>query len=135
MFFTIWYGVLDQRSGNLDFASAGHHPAYVLRGGALVPLHTPNLVIGAMPEVPFTAGEARLAAGEKLYLFSDGVFEIVTRDGLDWGLPEFLELLGRPHDANVSEPEHLFKVVRGLARDGPLDDDFSIVVATVATVA
>ena len=129
MFFTIWYGVLHQPSGRLDYASAGHHPAYVLRSHALVPLQTPNLVIGAMPDMPFTADDAVLAPGEKLYLFSDGVFEIVTRDGRDWGLSEFLELLGRPHDAGVSEPEHLFGVVRGLARDGPLDDDFSIMVA------
>ena len=133
MFFTIWYGVLDQRNGRLDYASGGHHPAYAWAGpgSALRPLQTRNLVIGAMPDMPFTADSAQLAAGERLYLFSDGVFEVVTRDGRNWGLPEFLELLGLPHDPGVTEPEHLFGVVRSLARAGPLDDDFSIVVATL----
>ena len=133
MFFTIWYGVLDQRSGNLRYACGGHHPAYVRPpdGAALRELHARNLVIGAMPDVEFSIGQAVLARGEKLYLFSDGVFEIVTADGQTWGLPDFLELLGRPHDPGVSEPEHLFRVVRGLARAGPLDDDFSMLVAHV----
>ena len=132
MFFTIWYGVLDRSSGRLDYASGGHHPAYVWSGPgqALRPLQTRNLVVGAMPDIAFTADSAQLAAGERLYLFSDGVFEIVAQDGRNWGLPEFLSLLGLPHDAGVCEPEHLFQVVRGLAREGPLDDDFSIVVAT-----
>ena len=133
MFFTIWYGVLDQRNGTLRYACGGHHPAYVRapEGGALRELHARNLVIGAMPDVDFTIGQAVLARGEKLYLFSDGVFEIVTADDRTWGLPDFLELLGRPHDPDVSEPEHLFRVVRGLARAGPLDDDFSMLVAHV----
>ena len=133
MFFTIWYGVLDQRSGHLRYACGGHHPAYAWapQTATLRELHTRNLVIGAMPDVDFSTGHAVLARGERLYLFSDGVFEIVTADGQTWGLPDFLELLGRPHDAGVSEPEHLFRVVRGLARAGPLDDDFSMLVAHV----
>lgn len=133
MFFTIWYGVLDQRSGHLRYACGGHHPAYVWapEAATLRELHARNLVIGAMPDVDFSTGHAVLASGERLYLFSDGVFEIVTADGQTFSLPDFLELLGRPHDPGVSEPEHLFRVVRGLARAGPLDDDFSMLVAHV----
>jgi len=35
-------------------------------------------------------------------------------------------LLGQTVPPGLSEPEHLLQVVRGLARPGPLDDDFSI---------
>ena len=60
MFFTIWYGVLDQRSGNLRYACGGHHPAYVRADGGteLRELHARNLVIGAMPDVEFTIGRS-----------------------------------------------------------------------------
>lgn len=137
MFFTIWYGVLDRRDWTLDYASAGHHPSFVWSpdGTPLQALQTPNLVIGAMDDVTFDAARTQLRPGQKLYIFSDGVFEIVTRDGQTWGLPDFLPLLGqaRPdmHEPGVTEPEHLFKVVQGLARPGPLDDDFSLVVAQI----
>ena len=130
---TMWYGVLDTRSGAMVYASAGHHPAYVRPPASdeLRPLQTRNLVIGAMPDVPFRAEQAQLARGDRLYIFSDGVFEIVTQAGQTWGLPDFLEQLVRPQDAGVPESEHLFRVVRGLARPGPLDDDFSMMVATL----
>lgn len=133
MFFTIWYGVLDRRSWTLDYASAGHHPSFVWSpdGAPLLALQTPNLVIGAMEGVDFAAAQTRLRPGQKLYVFSDGVFEIVTRQGQTWGLPDFLPLLGQPHDPAGSEPEHLFKVLQGLARPGPLDDDFSLLVAHI----
>ena len=133
MFFTIWYGVHDARTGSLDYASGGHHPAFVLGPGAPPqPLQTRNLVIGAMPDAPFTAGRAALMPGQRLYIFSDGVFEIEPRDGSAFGLPEFLGLLGGTPPLGVSEPEHLFGVVRGLAPPGPLDDDFSLMVARAA---
>jgi serine phosphatase RsbU (regulator of sigma subunit) len=133
MFFTIWYGVLDRRGWVLDYASAGHHPSFVWSpdGAPLQALHTPNLVIGAMEGVPFAAARATLMPGQRLYIFSDGVFEIVTPEGRTWALEDFLPLLGQPPEGGVSEPEHLFKVVQGLARPGPLDDDFSLVVAQI----
>lgn len=130
MFFTIWYGVHDARTGALDFASAGHHPAYIVADGRPPePLQTRNLVIGAMPDIAFRAGRAALRPGERLYVFSDGVFEIVTRDGSEFGLPQFLRLLGGTPPVGASEAQHLFRVVCSLARPGPLDDDFSLMVA------
>lgn len=133
MFFTIWYGVLDTRNRRLDYASAGHHPAYLLDapGAELQPLQTRNLVIGAMPDMPYAAASAVLAPGQRLYVFSDGVFEIVTNEGAEGDLPQFLALLGQPVDPGLSEPEHLFRAVRKRARPGPLDDDFSLMVARI----
>ncbi len=128
MFFTIWYGVLELPQRRLRFASAGQHPAYVLgsAGGPPQPLATRNLPIGALPEAVFEESQAQLAAGDRLYLFSDGVFEIVTPAGQTWSVEDFIPLLGAAVPEGSTEPEHLLQVVRGLARAGPLDDDFSI---------
>lgn len=134
MYFTIWYGVLNLATRELRYASAGQHPAYVLgepgteHGTEPRALQTRNLVIGAMPDEVFESATTTLAPNEKLYLFSDGVFEIVTREERVWQIEDFLPLLG--HAPLHEEPEHLFRVVRGLARPGPLDDDFSILVVT-----
>ncbi len=133
MFFTIWYGVLHLPTRRLRYASGGQHPAFVrpAAGAPLVPLATHNLLIGAMPGVSFDAAEAQLAAGDRLYLFSDGVFEIVTPEGRTWLLDDLLPLLGTPAPPGRSEPAHVFEVVRGLARPGPLDDDFSFLVLAI----
>ena len=148
MFFTIWYGVLELPRRLLRYASAGQHPAYVLgaagaagdagdagdagvRARTPLPLATRNLVIGAMADAVFDSAQTQLQAGDRLFLFSDGVFEIVTSEGQTWTLDEFLPLLGVPGPQGVSQPEHLFQVVRGLARPGPLDDDFSILALSI----
>ncbi len=133
MFFTIWYGVYNTHTRSLRYASAGQHPAYVLsQGGGLPrPLQTRNLVIGAMPDASFEAASAQLEPGDRLYLFSDGVYEIVSQEGVVWQLEDFLPHLGTLHTQSPGgEPAHLFRVVRGLARPGPLDDDFSLLVVT-----
>jgi len=139
MFFTIWYGVVDLRTRAIDYAAAGQHPAFVARRRAdgaveLMPLGTRNVVIGAMPDMSFGAARAQLKAGDRLYLFSDGVFEIVTRDDRVLGLDDFLPLLGQTHESAASgaatEADLLYRTVSGLARPGALDDDFSLVVAS-----
>lgn len=132
LYFTMWYGVYCLSSRRLDFASAGQHPAYLIpadRAG-MEPLRTRNGIIGAMPETSYRAESVEVPHGASLYLFSDGVFEIVTRNGEEWGLQDFLpSLLAAPAEG-LTETQRLFREVREKARPGGLDDDFSLVVLT-----
>jgi serine phosphatase RsbU (regulator of sigma subunit) len=131
MFFTVWYGVYDARDRSLAYASAGHHPGYVLpaAGGAAQALRTPNVVIGAVPEARFAAARVTLDAGDRLVLFSDGVFEISTRDGTPWGLDDLVRMLQADE---TTDPRRLYRAVRDIARPGPLDDDFCMLVMRVS---
>jgi serine phosphatase RsbU (regulator of sigma subunit) len=132
MYFTMWYGVYDLASRRLDFASAGHHPAYLVpadRSQAL-PLRTRNGLIGATPGKTYVRDSVVVPSGASIYLFSDGVFEIVTKQGVQWALQGFLPLMQQPLEDGLTEPERLYRAVRGLARPGGLDDDFSLVVVT-----
>jgi|APFre7841882724_1041349.scaffolds.fasta_scaffold00236_17 serine phosphatase RsbU (regulator of sigma subunit) len=128
MFFTVWYGVFDMERRVMDYCSAGHHPAFVLSGDRerLVPLRTANVPIGIDAEADFTADSSPIGAGQTLYLFSDGVFEIVTPAGERWELDDFLRLIPGSPVSGMSEPERLHHLVRRAARPGPLDDDFSL---------
>ncbi len=132
MYFTMWYGVYDTISRRLDFASAGHHPAYLLPAdrSSLVPLRTRNGLVGAFPGKTYRCESIIVPPGGTIYLFSDGVFEIVTNDGAQWGLSDFLPLLLQPPTPGLTESERLYRAVRGVARPGGLDDDFSLVVMT-----
>src|SRR6185369_13587849 len=51
MIFTMWYGVYHVPQRILRYASAGHHPAYLVADGASTPLRTRGLTIGAMPDM------------------------------------------------------------------------------------
>ncbi len=134
MFFTIWYGVFDAGRRVIDFCSAGHHPAYLLPPdrAMLTPLHTPNIAVGVLPEADFVAGMVTVPDGATLYVFSDGVFEIVTRAGQRWELDNFLPLISAPPVPGVSEPKRLQARVADVARAGGFDDDFLLLAVTFA---
>jgi serine phosphatase RsbU (regulator of sigma subunit) len=132
MYFTMWYGVYDVPHRTLRYASAGHHPGYLTPPGrdAATPLRTPGAMIGAMPKARYSVEQTFVPPGSSLYLFSDGVFEVVTKDQQQWRLHDFVPLLLEASADGATESQRLYRAVRSVARPGPLDDDFSVMVVT-----
>jgi sigma-B regulation protein RsbU (phosphoserine phosphatase) len=93
-------------------------------------MRTKNGLIGAIPGKTYKADSITVPPGASIYLFSDGVFEIVTIDGLQWGLQDFLPLLRKPPIEGLTECQRLYREVAKTARPGGLDDDFSLLVMT-----
>lgn len=131
MYFSAWYGVYDSASRSLRYASGGHHPSFLISSdSSVLPLKTRNLVIGAMPDMAYVDAAAAVAPGSRLYIFSDGVFEVTTREGTQWDLDDFLPLLVEQGEGGVTESQRLYSRVKQVARPGPLEDDFSMLVVT-----
>jgi serine phosphatase RsbU (regulator of sigma subunit) len=130
-YFTMWYGVFDRLSRRLTYASAGHHPAFLEPpAGDLAPLRTKNGIIGATPGKVFSSDASVVPPGASVFLFSDGVFEIVTKDGQEWRLQDFLPLIRRPPEPGLSTCQRIFRDVTSVARPGGFDDDFSLLALT-----
>jgi serine phosphatase RsbU (regulator of sigma subunit) len=132
MYFTIWYGVYEPATRTLEYASGGHHPAYLIAQdrSQAAPLSTRSRVIGALPGWPYLSETVVVPPGASVKLFSDGVFEIVTVEGVQQTLSDFVPLLLDQAVDGLSECERLFKEVKRVARPGGLDDDFTMVVTT-----
>ena len=132
MYFTIWYGVYDIETRELRFASAGHHPAYLVATDrqATLPMGTPSPIIGALPGRRYATQSIGVPPGALVYLFSDVVFEFVSSDGVAWRLADFLSVILRPGSDDQSEPVRLYRTMRAATRDDGFDDDFSLVVLT-----
>jgi pSer/pThr/pTyr-binding forkhead associated (FHA) protein len=133
LFFTIWYGVYDIVERTLIFAAGGHHAAYLLPydnvSWAPLPLHTQNPIVGMLPEPEITAAEVEVPPGSSLHLFSDGVFEVVDRDGRQLGLEDILPSLSLVAPlGDDGDPRRLYDHVRAIAKPGQLTDDFSALV-------
>jgi serine phosphatase RsbU (regulator of sigma subunit) len=122
------------RTRQLAYASGGHHAAYLVgpEREHAIPLKTRNVVIGAVPGMGFKQGSVEVPPGASLYVFSDGVFEIVDREGRQWGLDDFVPLILQPPATGVGESQRIFQAVRAHAQPGPFEDDFSLVVLTFA---
>jgi serine phosphatase RsbU (regulator of sigma subunit) len=132
LFFTMWYGVYRPADRSLTYAAAGHHAAYLVpaAGGSADALELPDLMIGAIPGRTYGSTRTTVPAGSRLYLFSDGVFEIVTASEDRWSLPDLVPHLVAPPDAKTTEPDRIYGIVRAAAKPGLLDDDFSLVTVT-----
>ncbi|MFN0066647.1 MAG: PP2C family protein-serine/threonine phosphatase [Limisphaerales bacterium] len=132
MYFTAWYGVYDRAARRLTYASAGHPPALLVGPDhrEARPLQTRSLPVGTAPGLRYTTLETPVAPGSRLYLFSDGVYEIVTREGREWSLAGFQEIIlrGSP-DAGGDEAARLRRAVEDVSGSTEFADDFSLLVA------
>ncbi len=105
LFFTIWYGVYHRATRKLDYSGGGHPPALLLTGGAadraaMRVLEASGPMIGAVSDLEFETASTTLDSFAKIYLYSDGVYEIERIDKTMWPFDEFLEYMGQgPHDA------------------------------------
>lgn len=127
---TMFFGVLDTRTGRLRYVSAGHPPALLLREGELaagLPGHSP--VLGAFENAPFNESEITLRPGERLVLYTDGVTEARAANGA--GFFELDGLKGAVARNGERATPDLARVLMDevtVFSDGRLRDDAAILV-------
>ncbi len=131
MFFTIWYGVYDCASRVLTYASGGHPAALLIQdmpGGTseIQELGTPNVIVGGLPGMEFRHAEVSIAGPARLYVFSDGVCEIMNDNGPCWSFDDLKVYLEGSRDCRRSIIDDLLGHVRKIAGSETLEDDFSI---------
>jgi len=85
MFVTAFCGILDLRSGIVEFSNGGHDAPFVRRADGIVSRlgKTRGMALGVFEDSDFEAARHRLAPGDALVLFTDGVSEAAnTSDDL-----------------------------------------------------
>ena len=132
LFLTIWYGVFHKRTRLLAYASAGHPPALIVPHGArsatqIEQLRGKEPILGVLAGMTFTQYECRVPRGARLFLMTDGVFEIQKPDGSMLEFDEFLDVLAQSVPSGIAELDRLVDVLRALHGPGPLEDDLSII--------
>jgi sigma-B regulation protein RsbU (phosphoserine phosphatase) len=132
LYFTLWYGVWNRKTNQLAYASGGHPPALLIqeRDGERVvsELRTKNLFIGGMPDMEFTSDQVELAPPARLFLYSDGVYELKkVSDGLMWEFHEFRDFMTEPPPAGENAMDRLIEHTKELQGCDAYEDDFSIV--------
>ena len=110
-FITAFAGVLDTRSGALEFCNAGHLPPYACRpGGAPEKVaHTGGPPLCVLDGFAYSSARRDLAAGEWLCVVTDGVTEAMDRHAALYGAARLEALLGRIRQAM---PERIVAEVR-----------------------
>jgi sigma-B regulation protein RsbU (phosphoserine phosphatase) len=96
MFFTAWCGIYDPHTRNMRFAAGGHPPAVVVKpDGSTELLAARGPVIGAVPGMKFVTVESVIPPDSRIFVFSDGAYEIARRDGTMMSHEDLRLLLSR----------------------------------------
>jgi len=77
-FVTVFYGILGPSTGDLLYCNAGHCPAYLFRAGGdpcVEELSSSGAALGLLDGASWTENAVRLAAGDLLVLYTDGITE------------------------------------------------------------
>jgi sigma-B regulation protein RsbU (phosphoserine phosphatase) len=79
MFVSACYGIFDIRTGQLAFASAGHPPALIHRNnGDIQQVEHSGPALGLSEEATFKEVPVTLQAGERVLLYTDGLFQAAS---------------------------------------------------------
>lgn len=85
-------------SGGIELCNAGHCPALVGQKGRITRLEATGVPIGMFCDGRYSTRKVRLAPGETLFLYTDGVSEARSRSNEEYGETRLAEFLAQKPD-------------------------------------
>ncbi len=87
MFVTVFYGILNVKTGEVSYCNAGHNPPYILkRDGQVEVLPTQqDPMMGAIDGIVYHEDSLQLNPGDALVMFTDGVTEAMNKENEEFG--------------------------------------------------
>ena len=81
MFVTVFYGILNTKTGEIIYSNAGHNPPCILKkdGTVIETELTHDIVLGIMEDAKFKTKNISLKPGDTIYLYTDGVTEAMNK--------------------------------------------------------
>jgi sigma-B regulation protein RsbU (phosphoserine phosphatase) len=133
-FATLMYGVLDVSSSDFRYVSAGHPgPIYVPIGGPPVILQCPGFPIG-LAEGAYGESRVQLKAGDRLYLYSDGIPDAMNPGGERFGDARLVDSIGQTRIKTLREGmARLLEELSQWQKGEKPQDDISILVVEITT--
>lgn len=127
MFVTVFYGILNTQTGEVDYVNAGHNPPYILSANGLRAVEMTNgLALGVMEDFNFESKTLQLNNGDQLLLYTDGVIEAMNLEETPYGEKRFENLLHQsltlPIEAIIKKS---FTDVNDFLNEAPQSDDIT----------
>ena len=130
VFVTVFYGILDLRDGTFRYCNGGHNPPRLIRGDSRVEAlpTTGNVVLGVFPGHDYADGEVRLAPGDALFLYTDGITEAQNAHNEEFGEERLDEKLSSLNQATARDVVNgVVDAVHAFAEDTPQSDDITCI--------
>jgi len=127
-FFTISYIVLNTEDNSLRYSNAAHPPPILLHeDGEMEFLDKGGTIIGMGGLLPFEEGEKQVRAGDKLFIYTDGIVEYQNKDGEFYEDEGFHRDLRRLRGLPISElVDGIVDSIMDFGDNNPPQDDITL---------
>ncbi len=125
-FATLFYGVIDTKSGLFTYVNAGHMPALLVQDGECVELDTSGGIIGLDEESQWRHRSVQLEPGQTLMFYSDGLSDAMNFQDESFGrnriVKALLNAVGEHSDAETITAHVLWEMRRFAGLQKRFDD-------------
>lgn len=132
LYATLFMGILDQGTRRLRYVNCGHHPQFVLRHqGGIERMASTGIPVGLLPGRGYRELDVQLAAGDRLFFYTDGCVEAENEAGDFFGadrLETALSGAASEPDAVLAQVERAVERFRGTRE---LLDDVTVMAVRV----
>ncbi len=131
MFVTFWAGIIDLRSGAIEFCNAGHNnPLIISVNGEVHKIQQVNgIPLGINETAMFTAQHLSLLTGETLVLYTDGVTEAMNTSEDFFGEKKLIQTIAHPGRLDAQGiSDHLLQKIKYFSAGAEQADDITLLV-------
>jgi sigma-B regulation protein RsbU (phosphoserine phosphatase) len=129
MFVTLFCGILDIRTGEVEFCNAGHNKPYLHRTDGNCQALNPQkgIALGIMEEFPFTNENILLAPGDAIVIYTDGVTEAMDNNNQMFSEERLENCIAEVGNAAAKEiTQSIVSRVKDFVDGAPQSDDITI---------
>ena len=129
LFITAFEGVLDLETGEFFYVNAGHETPYICRVGQGYEPYAvrPGFVLAGMENMRYKEGSIQINAGDRIFLYTDGVPEATNQENELYGSERLCHILNANQDKTPKELLPRIKAdVDRFVGDAPQFDDITM---------
>jgi len=129
MFVTVFYGLMDLRTGVITYGNAGHPPPCIAHRDGTVTFapRAQNLPLCLLTSDTFQVNQLHMEPGDLLVLYTDGVLEAANTAGAQFGQDGLQRVLGEAAGASAREAvERLLEAVERFTAGMAQRDDLTL---------
>ncbi|MDH5478122.1 MAG: SpoIIE family protein phosphatase [Nitrospinota bacterium] len=133
-YFTIFLGILDLNTHKMTYARAGHPYPLLMKKNSrkVIRLDCRGDVVGLFPDITVEKGEVDVEPGDRLFTYSDGLYEIANNRGQMFGLDKLHEELEANFDMDGdSLIKYLISSTRMFSGHQNIEDDVAVLLAEI----
>ena len=129
MFVTVWIGILDLKTGQMQCANAGHEYPVLMRANGEYELvkDKHGLVLAAMENIRLREYSMDMEPGDRLFVYTDGVPEAINVKEDAYGTDRLVDKLNRIKNAPQEQVlEDVLQDIRNFAGEAEQFDDITM---------